>query len=389
MSDLHNNNNNKAQLEHTMSTLVEIASAEAFSSQQQQQQQQSSVLLFGAEWHEACPMLKMVLGALAAAPDNESLFFGSVDAEGVPDLSERFEVTMVPTILLLVGGVIRERLEGEILADPSHVTLAVQRLARTEVSATGTEKAAASSEENTATASTTTTTTTPGGDDPKKMALDDRLERLIHADTVMLFMKGNPDKPRCGFSRQAVELLREEKVPFGSFDILTDSDVRQGLKTYSEWPTYPQIYVRGELMGGLDIMKETSAEGSLKEDWEITDLSESRAATGEEDKEVGASLQDRLAKLVKRHTVMLFMKGLPSNPQCGFSRQIVEILDDTGVSYDAFNVFEDEEVRQGLKEFSDWPTYPQLYHEGELLGGLDIVRELQESGELAEMLLQQ
>ena len=142
-------------------------------------------------------------------------------------------------------------------------------------------------------------------------------------------------------------------------------------------------------MGGLDIMKETSAEGSLKEDWEITDLSESRAATGEEDKEVGASLQDRLAKLVKRHTVMLFMKGLPSNPQCGFSRQIVEILDDTGVSYDAFNVFEDEEVRQGLKEFSDWPTYPQLYHEGELLGGLDIVRELQESGELAEMLLQQ
>ncbi len=68
----------------------------------------------------------------------------------------------------------------------------------------------------------------------------------------------------------------------------------------------------------------------------------------------------------------------------------MEILDSLGdISYDAFNVFEDEEVRQGLKEFSDWPTYPQLYHNGELLGGLDIVRELNESGELEEMLKEQ
>ena len=131
-------------------------------------------------------------------------------------------------------------------------------------------------------------------------------------------------------------------------------------------------------MGGLDIMKETAAEGSLKEEWDINDI---KATTNAEE-----SLNDRLAKLVKRHTVMLFMKGLPSNPQCGFSRQIVQILDDTGVSYDAFNIFEDEEVRQGLKEFSDWPTFPQLYVQGELLGGLDIIQELKESEELEDML---
>ena len=143
-------------------------------------------------------------------------------------------------------------------------------------------------------------------------------------------------------------------------------------------------YVRGELMGGLDILKETAAEGSIKDDWEIADLLESSEGN---DNKTQETLDDRLAKLVNRHPVMLFMKGLPSNPQCGFSRQIVEILDGLGdVSYDAFNVFEDEEVRQGLKTFSDWPTYPQLYHKGELLGGLDIVRELNESGELVEML---
>ena len=83
---------------------------------------------------------------------------------------------------------------------------------------------------------------------------------------------------------------------------------------------------------------------------------------------------------------MLFMKGIPSSPQCGFSRQIVEILDSFNVSYDAFNILEDEEVRQGLKEYSDWPTYPQLYVEGDLVGGLDIVQEMEDSGDLKDLL---
>ncbi|KAL7533290.1 hypothetical protein ACHAXR_006014 [Thalassiosira sp. AJA248-18] len=83
---------------------------------------------------------------------------------------------------------------------------------------------------------------------------------------------------------------------------------------------------------------------------------------------------------------MVFMKGIPSSPKCGFSRQIVEMLDSFNVSYDAFNILEDDEVRQGLKEYSDWPTYPQLYVEGDLVGGLDIVKEMAESGDLEDML---
>jgi Grx4 family monothiol glutaredoxin len=88
---------------------------------------------------------------------------------------------------------------------------------------------------------------------------------------------------------------------------------------------------------------------------------------------------------------MVFMKGLPSAPQCGFSRQLIALLDDSGVSYDAFNILGDDEVRQGLKAYSDWPTYPQLYVKGELVGGLDICKELHESGEeeWKEMLLLQ
>jgi glutaredoxin-related protein/thiol-disulfide isomerase/thioredoxin len=211
-----------------------------------------SVLLFGADWHEACPMLKMVLGALAAAPDNDGILFGEVDAESVSDLSDKFDVTMVPTILLLVGGntdnkhAVKERLEGEVLSDPSHVTLAVQRLANLQVAKDESSGVATSADYNTSDqgeggTNNNNTTSEDNDEDPKKAALNDRLERLIRADAIMLFMKGTPDKPKCGFSRQAIEVLRKEEIPFGSFDILSDNDVRQGLKVFSDWPTYPQI----------------------------------------------------------------------------------------------------------------------------------------------------
>jgi Grx4 family monothiol glutaredoxin len=148
------------------------------------------------------------------------------------------------------------------------------------------------------------------------------------------------------------------------------------------FPFFPPQYVKGELMGGLDILKETAAEGPLKEQWGI----EGSSGTVGGAPPGGTTRRDRLSKLVRRHEVMLFMKGLPSAPQCGFSRQIVEILDMSEVPYDAFNILQDDEVRQGLKEFSDWPTYPQLYVRGELVGGLDIVKELNDSGELQALL---
>ena len=96
-------------------------------------------------------------------------------------------------------------------------------------------------------------------------SLDDRLKELINSNRVMLFMKGLPSSPRCGFSRQIVALLESEGVSYGSFDILTDEEVRQGLKTYSDWPTFPQLYVGGELIGGLDIVEEMKEDGTLKD----------------------------------------------------------------------------------------------------------------------------
>ena len=100
----------------------------------------------------------------------------------------------------------------------------------------------------------------------------------------------------------------------------------------------------------------------------------------------GQSLEAYLRQLVNQAPVMLFMKGSPSAPQCDFSNKIVAILRENGIRFSTFNILSDEEVRQGLKEFSKWPTYPQLYVDGKLIGGLDIVKELVEEGELLPMI---
>jgi len=85
---------------------------------------------------------------------------------------------------------------------------------------------------------------------------------------------------------------------------------------------------------------------------------------------------------VKTNDVVLFMKGTPTFPQCGFSSQVVQILDYLGVDYSGINVLENMDVREGIKAYSDWPTIPQLYVKGEFVGGCDIVREMFQAGEL-------
>lgn len=94
------------------------------------------------------------------------------------------------------------------------------------------------------------------------------------------------------------------------------------------------------------------------------------------------AVNERIQKLVSDHPVMLFMKGTPAFPQCGFSATVVAILDHLQVDYESANVLEDQDIREGVKAFSNWPTIPQLYVKGEFLGGCDIAKEMFQSGEL-------
>lgn len=94
----------------------------------------------------------------------------------------------------------------------------------------------------------------------------------------------------------------------------------------------------------------------------------------------------RIQRMLDNHPVILFMKGTPDFPQCGFSATIAGIMKGTGVRFAAFDVLADAAVREGIKVYSDWPTIPQLYVKGEFIGGSDIVRELYEKGELMDLL---
>ena len=100
------------------------------------------------------------------------------------------------------------------------------------------------------------------------------------------------------------------------------------------------------------------------------------------------SANERINELVKTNNVVLFMKGSPLFPQCGFSSKAIAILDHLNVEYASVDVLQDMEIRQGIKEYSDWPTIPQLYVKGEFLGGSDILMEMYEAGELQEMVTQ-
>jgi monothiol glutaredoxin len=97
---------------------------------------------------------------------------------------------------------------------------------------------------------------------------------------------------------------------------------------------------------------------------------------------------DDIKSKIDANPVMLFMKGTPQFPQCGFSSVVVQILDYLGAEYGAENVLESDDLRQGIKDFSDWPTIPQLYVKGEFVGGCDIIREMFENGELRAFLEQ-
>mmetsp|Transcript_424 Transcript_424/g.361 ORF Transcript_424/g.361 Transcript_424/m.361 type:complete len:307 (+) Transcript_424:3-923(+) len=299
-----------------------------------------TTLLLWAPWHPPSVHLTKVLEAVAK--EQKSTRFAKANVDLCVSLAKSMGVEQVPFVVFLnPQGVTIDTLAG---ADPPKLVEKVKSLSSKPMEVAPVSNGATTD-------------------------LNSRLKALVNFSPVMLFMKGNKTEPQCKFSRQAIEIMQMHEVEYSTFDILQDDEVRQGLKEYSNWKTYPQLYVNGELLGGVDLMKEMEEDGSLGE-------------------MLGSAqpLQERLKSLICQHPVMLFMKGDRDAPRCGFSRKIVEILNEQDIEYDTFDILSDEEVRQGLKEYSNWPTYPQLYAKGKLLGGLDIIKELVEEGALADEL---
>ena len=103
------------------------------------------------------------------------------------------------------------------------------------------------------------------------MEIQERIRKVIEENSVMLFMKGSPDFPQCGFSGRVVQILDACGAEFGSADVLMDPELREGIKAYSNWPTIPQLYIHGELIGGSDIVMEMHENGELKKKLDVLD----------------------------------------------------------------------------------------------------------------------
>eukprot|EP00088_Acartia_fossae_P008701 TRINITY_DN14174_c0_g1_i1.p1 TRINITY_DN14174_c0_g1~~TRINITY_DN14174_c0_g1_i1.p1 ORF type:complete len:324 (+),score=59.89 TRINITY_DN14174_c0_g1_i1:44-1015(+) len=302
--------------------------------------QELSVVHFWADFAEECKNITTVLNELVKETKNMKIY--EIEAEKMAEISMKHEIVAVPTVILFRGGKAVDRIDG---MNAAELTKKVQSHAAKEISIA------------------------MNGQPPKKEDLNTRLKRIINAHKCMLFMKGKPEEPKCGFSKVTIGILEDLKAVYGTFDILTDDEVRQGLKAYSNWPTYPQLYIDGEFVGGLDIIKEMVESGDLQ-----TMIPKK------------VDLDARLKELINAAPIMIFMKGEPKGPKCGFSRQLMEIMEETKLDFKHFDIFSDEDVRQGLKKMSNWPTYPQVYVKGELIGGLDIIKELKEGGELISTL---
>jgi Grx4 family monothiol glutaredoxin len=260
-----------------MATLTEITTEASFKSTLSSVSPSTlTVLYFHTPWAAPCTQMRTILTALASTyitPDASPSFL-SINAEDLPDVSESYDVTAVPFLVLLRDGKTLETVSG---SDAAKVRAAVERHAGSKGNSgkAGIPPPLTTTPRETNGSAPTTTKDLSGyapkssdaatapayssGSTQSKEELHERLSNLVKAAPVMLFMKGTPSAPECGFSRQLVSLLRENGVKYGFFNILADDEVRQGLKEFADWPTFPQLWMSGELVGGLDIVSRLPA----------------------------------------------------------------------------------------------------------------------------------
>ncbi|KAH3665406.1 hypothetical protein OGAPHI_003590 [Ogataea philodendri] len=215
-------------------------------------------LYFHTPWASPCIQMNKVYSTLADSSQHDKTTFLSINADDHPEISDLFDVSAVPYFVLIRNGTILKELSG---ADPKEFVSALNQFSdRPQEAHNQGASDFQTTESASARPSSTTASKSPTPEEETPEQLNARLSKLTTAAPVMLFMKGTPSAPQCGFSRQLVAILREHQVRFGFFDILKDDAVRQGLKKFSDWPTFPQLYIGGVFQGGLDIVKENLSE---------------------------------------------------------------------------------------------------------------------------------
>lgn len=196
------------------------------------------VLYFQTQWAEPCRSMSQVLEAISEEVSQENVRFLSIDADKHTEISDLFEIAAVPYFVFIQNGTIMKEISG---ADPKEFVRSLETLSKVppQLSNNANGPKSTSDVENSG--------SSDNEEEETEEEINARLAKLVQAAPVMLFMKGSPSEPKCGFSRQLVGILREHQIRFGFFDILRDDNVRQSLKKFSDWPTFPQLYINGEI----------------------------------------------------------------------------------------------------------------------------------------------
>ncbi|TRM62606.1 thioredoxin-like protein [Schizophyllum amplum] len=226
-----------------------VDSPEQFQGIMSQDLNRVSLINFWAPWAEPCKQMNEVVRELAKK--YAQVQFLEVEAESQADIAESFDVEAVPTFIILKGHALLDRISG---ADAPKLAASVAK---------HTSQPSVAPQSQTSQAPARPSADVPMDESPD--ALNERMRALMTQDKVVLFMKGDRDTPRCGFSRKMINLLNDHKLQYATFDILEDEAVRQGLKELNDWPTFPQLIVNGEFVGGLDIVKEMVDNGEFSD----------------------------------------------------------------------------------------------------------------------------
>eukprot|EP00960_Hanusia_phi_P059850 764308-Hanusia_phi.AAC.1 len=206
------------------------------------------IAYFRASWAPMCTQTDAILNQLVK--DCPNVVFISIEAEESEEIVDKYEVASVPAFVSIEVSQQASPVRNVTRGQGGKKTGIIVGANAPEIS-----KMAVQLDKKTSgsSAAPVTTRSHDEGATTAPLPLNQRLEKLVSREPVMLFMKGSPGAERCGFSRQIVSILEQQGVKYGHFDILEDEEVRQGLKEYSKWPTYPQLYSKGKLVGGLDI----------------------------------------------------------------------------------------------------------------------------------------
>lgn len=235
----------------SINNLHVVASSEQFKALLEADLERVSLLNFWAPWAEPCKQMNDVVEEYAKK--YPSLLVLQVEAEENQEISDSFDIESVPTYVVIRGHTLLGRITGANAAGLTDL-LSKHISASSSISPqshTDKAPAVASSEK------------VEKEETPEE--LNARLQKLMSQSNVVLFMKGDPDAPRCGFSRKIVGMLREQGTEFSHFDILSDQSVRSGLKELNNWPTFPQLIIKGEFVGGLDVVQEMIENGEYKD----------------------------------------------------------------------------------------------------------------------------